>query len=266
MDPTTVLAQARLALEEATRRTANLVRSLPALTVPIPGSEWAVREAAAHLVNSAGLHRDIAEGTPSPVDSLDREVVAAVNADRLADIPEDDPEKMAGLLTEAVAGFLESTAWRSGHEGVVFHGGLPVDLAALTCISLGEQVLHGYDMAVAARAPWPIDAHDAELVLYGYRTYLGGVVDPKAAGTITATYGIEFPGGGSFTASLIGGRYHVEAVASEIDCTISADPAAFLLVASGRMSHWTAIALRTLQAGGPRPELAASFMNLFAYP
>src|SRR5437867_13406368 len=114
MDPTTVLSEARAALEAAARRTAALLRCLADLNVPVPGSEWTVRETAVHLVNTAGVHRDIAEGVPSPIESLAREAVAATNTGRLADIPEGDPEKVAGLLTEAVAAFLEATAYRFG--------------------------------------------------------------------------------------------------------------------------------------------------------
>jgi uncharacterized protein (TIGR03083 family) len=267
MDPTTVLPEARSALETAARRTAELIRSLSDLNVPIPGSAWTVREAAAHLVNSAGVHRDIAEGTPSPFESLAPEAVAVANAGRLADIPEGDPHKLAGLLTEAVAEFLEATAHRSGHDGVAFHAGLPVDLAALTCISLGELLLHGYDIATAAGAPWPIASHDAEFVLYGYRTYLGGLVRPEAVRGLTARYALELVGGSSFVVRIVDGQYRTEPVASEpADCTITADPAAFLLAVSGRITQWEAIALGTFRAEGSRPDLALSFMNLFAYP
>jgi uncharacterized protein (TIGR03083 family) len=254
-------------LETAARRTAELIRSLSDLNVPIPGSAWTVREAAAHLVNSTGVHRDIAEGTPSPFESLAPEAVAAANAGRLADIPEGDPNKLAGLLTEAVAEFLEATAHRSGHDGVAFHAGLPVDLAALTSISLGELVLHGYDMATAVGSPWPINSRDAELVLYGYRSYLGGLVHPETAAGLTASYAIELAGRGSFVVRFGDGQYRTEPVASApADCTISADPVAFLLAASGRITQWEAIALGAFRAEGTRPDLALNFLNLFAYP
>lgn len=269
MDPTTVLPQARAAIEATARGTAELIRSLPDLNVPIPGSEWTVREAAAHLINCTGQHRDIAEGTPSPVESLAPKAVAAANASRLADIPEGDPNKMAGLLTEAVAEFLEATAHRSGGQEVSFHAGLPVGLAALACISLGELVLHGYDMATAVGSPWPIDPRHAELVLDGYRAYFGGLIRPDAVGGLTASYAIELVGGSSFVVHFADGRYGTEPLASgpvDVDCTITADPAAFLLVVSRRISQWEAIALGAFRLAGSRPELALSFMNLIAYP
>ena len=49
-------------------------------------------------------------------------------------------------------------------------------------------------------------------------------------------------------------------------CTIRADPVAFLLVSSGRVSQWVAIALGLLQVGGDRPDLALRFNDLFLFP
>jgi hypothetical protein len=51
-----------------------------------------------------------------------------------------------------------------------------------------------------------------------------------------------------------------------VDCTITADPVAFLLVDSGRMSQWAAIAVGLMKADGNRPELALRFNNLFLFP
>jgi hypothetical protein len=47
---------------------------------------------------------------------------------------------------------------------------------------------------------------------------------------------------------------------------ISADPVAFLLVMSGRLGQWAAIALGLMSASGDRPELALGMTGLFRYP
>ena len=266
MDPTTVLSQARSALEVTTARTAGLIRSRPDLDGRIPGSEWTVREAAVHLVNHAGLHTEIAEGLASPIASVARESLAAENAARIADIPEADAEKVASLLTDAVAGLLEATANRSGHQPVQFHAGVSLDLAALVCISLGEQLLHGYDIASALGDPWPIDPVHADLVIYGYGPYYGSMVDPATAHGVTAGFGIDLRGGSSFTVRFDDG-YRLEPPGSgPVDCTISADPVAFLLMWSGRMSPWEAVALNLYGAGGRDSMSGLRFMELFACP
>ncbi|MGH8976215.1 MAG: SCP2 sterol-binding domain-containing protein, partial [Acidimicrobiia bacterium] len=51
-----------------------------------------------------------------------------------------------------------------------------------------------------------------------------------------------------------------------VDCLISADPVAFLLVGLGRVTQWQAIACGLLSAGGERPELAFGFLDLFRFP
>jgi hypothetical protein len=267
MDPTMVLSQARSALENTARRTTGLIRHLPHLDGQIPGSEWTVREAAVHLVSHAGLHTEIAEGLGSPIESLSREALAAENTARIADIPETDAATVASLLTDAVAGLLEATADRPGYQPVVFHAGVTLDLAALVCISLGEQLLHGYDIATALGAPWPIQPSHADLVLYGYRPYYGNMVRSELARGFTADYGIELRGGSSFTVRFNDGIYRVEPPrAGPVDCMISADPVAFLLMWSGRMSPWQGIALGLYVAEGQNPKLGAHFMELFDCP
>jgi hypothetical protein len=72
---------------------------------------------------------------------------------------------------------------------------------------------------------------------------------------------------GRSVARFIDGEYRLEpADAGPVDCTISADPVAYLLVGAGRLSLWSAIALGLISAGGPRPELALRFNDLFIYP
>lgn len=267
MSPATVLAQARSALEATARQTADLLRSLPDLHAPIPGSEWTVREAAVHLVNLAGIYMDIADGMPSPIGSMTKEALRDQNARRLGDIPESDPEKVAGLLTEAVAGLLEATACRSGDQVVVFHAGVTMDLATLMCIGLGEHLLHGYDIARAAGAPWLIDPLDALLVLSGYGPCAGSWLNGEAASNLTTSYRIELLGGDDFTVRVSAGVCHTEpGDTAAVDCTIAADPVAYLLVRSGRMTQWEAIALGLYRVTGPAPELGLGFMDLFAYP
>jgi hypothetical protein len=268
MDPTTILAEARLALEATAGRAAAMLRALPDLETPLLNSSyWTVREAVVHLVNYPGIYADIAQGMASPVRELTRENLAAENDQRIADIPETDPAALADLLLESVDGLLEGTATLPGDQPVVFHGGAGLDVAGLVGIALGEQLLHGYDIAAAVGAPWSIDPGHAQLVLYGYAPCYGHIVNPKTAQGLNAGFGIEIRGGAAFTVRFTDGVYGVEPAGSlPIDCTISADPAAFLLVGSGRLSQWPAIALGLFSPGGSEPALALRFLDLFVYP
>lgn len=266
MDATIILAAARTALAEQAHRIADLVRSCPDSAIAIPGSDWTIRDAAVHLVVMGYGGTEIATGTPSPYSDIGKEALAAVNAALIADIPETDPGKLAALLSEATDRFLDATAGRPGDQEVTFHCGLPFELARMVCTGLGEHLLHGYDLATALGAPWPIDPAHAGLVLYGYSPLYALMVNPATTAGLTAAYGIELRTGAAFTVRFTDGVYSMEPPGGSVDCTLWADPVAFLLVGAGRLSPWTAIALGLLGAGGARPELALGFTDLFVYP
>ena len=266
MDPVTALAPARSALEAVGRRTADLIRSLPDLNRPVTGSQWTVRETAAHLVSQAGVFTDVAAGMPSPIKGMTAAVLRDENARRLGDIPEGDPQKLAGLVGEAVAGLLEATDRRPGDVQVVFHGGLRLDLARLVCIALGEHLLHGYDIAATAAFPWPIDPEHARLVLFGYEPCWDRWVK-EGASPGPVPYAMRFASDGEaglgLTVNLAGGAPSDSGASG---WTISADPVAFLLVGSGRISEWEAVALGLYRTEAARPEPAGAFVDLFTYP
>src|SRR5258708_5797259 len=97
---TTVVEQARAALGTLAARTGDLLCGLPTTHVSIPGSEWTVRDAAAHLVNGSAMYCEIANGVPSPIHapagdgSALRDTVAVINRQLMADIPETDPSRL----------------------------------------------------------------------------------------------------------------------------------------------------------------------------
>jgi uncharacterized protein (TIGR03083 family) len=265
MDPTTILAQARSAVADLSGKTADLVRGLPDLKAPLIG-EWTVREGAVHLVTCAGFWSDMVNGLPSPLESFGQEAEAVDNARRIADIPEADPEKVARLITDSVERLLRDTEGLPGDHQVTYHAGVPADLDKMICIYVGELVLHGYDMALAVGAPWPIDPAHAQLVLYGYSPFYDKVLNEDRTRGLTAAYGIELRGGPGFIVRFVDGRYSLEpADSGPIDCTISADPVAFLMVLSGRLSRWPAISLDLISATGD-VGMALGFPDLFVYP
>ena len=124
-------------------------------------------------------------------------------------------------------------------------------------------VLHGYDVAFALGQPWPIDPGDANLSLGGLAPVLSLIVDPDETRGLSAGYGIELRNGPALTVRFTDGAYGLEAPGAPVDVTISADPIAFLMVGTGRLSRYEAVALGLLSAGGRRPELALGFPDLF---
>jgi hypothetical protein len=162
------LTETRRALSRAGRRTADLLLSVSDVEVRIPGSDWTVREAGVHLVTGTVLCGDIATGMHSPVAGLAPEILAAENAARIADITESDPGTLAALIEGAVERVLQATARRRGDEMVNWHGGRRLPLGDLVAVCLGEQLLHGFDMATAADRPWTIEPASVRLVVEAY--------------------------------------------------------------------------------------------------
>jgi hypothetical protein len=163
-----LLAEARRALQRVAVRVADLLRSLPDLDAAIPRSEWNVRQTGVHLLTGTTLCADIATGMPSPISGLAAETLAAENAARIADIPESDPATLAGLLEDAVERALHVTAHRRGDEIVVWHGGRRIPLVLLVGLCVGEQVLHGLDIAAATGRAWTVEPRHVRLVVNAY--------------------------------------------------------------------------------------------------
>jgi hypothetical protein len=267
MPDTTILNEVRTALTEVSARTEKLVESLSNTTAPIPGSTWTVREAAVHLVTCGLRYAGMVHGEPNGYASLAPEECARRNDQLIADIPESDPAKLAALMHEATERLLDASAPCDDAQEVPFHCETRIAVPQLVGLAVGEHLLHGYDMAVATDQAWSVDPHQAALALFGYEPAYGLCLNPTTTAGHTGGYGIEFRTGERFTIRFVDGGYRAELPDSgPVDCTISADPVAFLLVASGRLSQWHAIALGLLEFRGSRPDLALGFTNLFLFP
>ena len=267
MDRTDILLAARAALADNVARVAGVLRTLPDLATPIGGgSIWTVREAAVHLAAWTNVYADIAVGVPSPVTELTPAFLAAMSEQLNADVAESDPGRVTDLLTDATDRYLRITAGWAGDQMTPYHAGLPVDLADLTTILAADFVLHGYDIACAVGVPWLLDAGHALLTLGAYAPLLGHVCNPATTAGLTVAYGVAVRGGPTLTVRFTDGAFALEAPGDPVDCEISVDPVAFLLVFSGRLPRWPAITLGLVSAGGARPELAGGFPDLFVYP
>ena len=260
----------------ASRRTAELLRLSGEGRLPAKGSEWTIGEVGAHLAITLQGFTYAAQGRPEMVEPYippterfpDR--LAAVTANTLTIEPERDPAALADVLAEGVDGFLSATANRSGSQRVPtpwYGEGVTLNLTTATGMLLGEQLLHGYDIAKAIRRPWPIDPDDARLVLGAVTSMMPLAVNPEKAANVRATYDIRVRGGPRFFVGVDKGTVQIETTMSgPVDCHISADPVALTLVAYGRISQWGPIAKADLLAWGRRPWLAFRFKSLFFDP
>ena len=178
----------------------------------------------------------------------------------IADFPESDPAKLGRLLLDAEDALLEALAAQPGDRPML-HAGVPFTVAQFACTMLGDQMLHGYEMAAAIGRPWPIDTPDALLILEAHLPLFGAMLHARAARRVSLPRsGIELRGGRDVTVRFTDGAYSVEeGTAEAVDATMSVDPVAFLMIESGRLSRYEAVALglldRRRQPTRPRPRL-----------
>ena len=261
-----MLAAARDAFAVTVERYAQLVEGVPDTSIPVPESEWTVRDSTVHLCGSTQRMATLAGGVASTVPSVDRDFLAARARKLIDEEPETDGGKLADRIREGLARLLELTATLSGDHPIAYHAGLRLNLTQLFSLYLGEYLLHGYDVAVAIEAPWPIDPGDAALAVRGFRACYSAIFSPATAAGLDATYRLDTVGTDPFFVRITDATCEEPATPGSVDCIISADPVTALLVMSGRLNQWAAIALGRLDFSGARPEIGPRFNDLFVFP
>lgn len=276
MNPTPQrLAAARTALAGMARRTEGLLTSLPGTTVAVPGSDWNAGDVAVHLVIGLRAFTDAVRGNENrfiaelPPDTTFHERIATINRVTMGEEPVRDLPALADAITAGTRDFLDATAGRRPDEVVPtpwYGDDAGLSVSAATSVLLGEQLMHGYDVARAVGAGWPLEADEAHHVVHGIQSMLPLVADRTVIAGLTASYDVRIRGGDRFTVRVADAAVRVSPPDGRTDCTLSAHPAAFLLVGYGRIPQWRAIRSGKLLAWGRRPWLGLQFKGLFSNP
>ena len=148
---------------------------------------------------------------------------------------------------------------------VVWHG-QPVALANMLGIGLAEYLLHGRDIARALSRPWRIRPADARLVLAAELPMLHLLVNPVTTAGVHASYDLRVRGGTRVSVTIDDGALAVRGDGESVDCHVSADPVALLLVAYGRRSQWVPILTGRLVAWGRKPWLGVRLVRYLVAP
>jgi hypothetical protein len=274
-DARRVATRTRTALADAVARSAQQWRSVADSSAPVPGLTWTVGQTAAHMVadmreytealtrhlNNDHAALDIPTGPPARVRT-------AVNDRHLVDVAERDPRRLADRLEETAATYLAVASAVGTPEGVAIltADGLVLDPALMTCLLLGEQLVHGLDIARAAHQPWSIAADDALLVIPAMLSLAPQYLRRSRTKKLRVSFEIRMRGGWRYRMAITDGTAVVTAAGEKADCVITADPVAFLLVGFGRVPQLTQLVRGKLRAGGRKPWLAAKFGTLLASP
>jgi uncharacterized protein (TIGR03083 family) len=258
------LAEVRIALPMAAKQAAELVRSLADAGAPVPGLNWTVGQTTAHMVAAAMNYSRYATGQGTPETTID---LREGNLERIEQVGSQDLTELAGLLVEETDRYLEWSAHLSADHPVPFFGGTEVSLAAQTGILLGEYVVHGRDLARSAKRRWHIDPRHASMVMGAITAVLPRYLNREAARGARVAYDIRVRRGPRFIFRVAGNQATVEpGSGGPVDCRISADPVAFLLVAYGRQAQWRPVLLGKMTAWGRRPWRAFGLKRLLVNP
>jgi Mycothiol maleylpyruvate isomerase N-terminal domain len=230
---------------------------------PVPGLAWTVAETAAHLVAllhqsaafASGARDGAAERALLPASGGIGERMALGNARELDRLGERRIPVLRQLLGGAVDEYATVIAGRRGGPVETLLG--PEDPADMTAALVGEQLVHGFDLARAIGQRWTIDPDAARLTLTGLAPFLPFMVDAEAIRHVRARIEVRITGAPRFTLVLDHGRAAVEPADGRCDCWIQAEPVPYLLTGYGRVNRWLPLLRRQIRAGGRRPWIAA---------
>jgi uncharacterized protein (TIGR03083 family) len=258
------------ALRAATARLATLVRSLKDPQARIPGLQWTVSETAAHVVCELRDYTGFAAGRPA-VDTVEgartpSELSAVVNAEQLRTYPERDPVALSAALPEAAEEYLAAVSGRTPDERTIVSNGLSMTGATMTAALIGEQLLHGWDIAKGARWPWIIPRGEALHVIAGVLSMVPDYLDRERARGRHISYELRMRGGPRYRVAIDDGSARVTPAGERVDCVITADPVAFLLVGYGRVPQLGQVLRGRIMASGRKPWLGFEFGRLITGP
>ena len=267
--PEVDMARARSAVAAAGARVASLVRSIEHSTAPALG-DWDLTDVAVHLSHVLDAVTALARGGGpllgeiGELTGLSQMLVRGEN--------ERDLRAIADRIEASVANFLEVTAAEGSGTREWLTPGTRMPMSGLVCHVLNELTVHGRDMALADGKPWPIERSPAALVVCGFLfPALGNLgsamVNQAAAAGVRVSFDVRVRGGSGAVFTFADGELSLRAASSgPVDCHLSVDPAAFLLVAWGRQSHWGPIARGQLLTWGRRPWMGLKLRTLMLNP
>jgi uncharacterized protein (TIGR03083 family) len=258
------------ALRTAAGRTAALLRRVPDASAAVPGLEWSVAETAAHLVaelthyagfvkGTRDVHATLAQGRPEEPPARR---TATANAAQLAEFTERDLSRLADMMVPAADDFIAAASLLSGDARILTSNGLFMTIPTMTAALLGEQLIHGLDIARAGRMAWRIPRADALQVIAGIVAMVPDYVDRQRASGLHIVYELRFRGGPRYGLRIDDGTAVITAPSGRVDCWISADPVAFLMIGYGRTAQLSQILRGRMLAGGRKPWLGVTFGRL----
>jgi len=188
--------------------------------------------------------------------------------------PRPDPDDVADRIEAGAAAFMNRLQTGSSTATTPWLvAGIEASTPIFACHLLSESLIHGYDIARAERAPWPIAPAHAALAITGFMFPVAGKLDPRAlvnqepARGLRACYEIRIRGFERVFLNLDDGAMTIASVASTaVDCHLSAHPTALFLVMWGRVNQWSVLLRGQMFTWGRKPWLAPRLRSMLRNP
>ncbi len=259
---------AREAIGRLGGRAVDLIAGVGDAEIPVPGSDWTLREATCHLITvfrafGASLEGRLAAwGTPEGAE-LARTIMDVEGSH--------DPATLARHLDHAVQAFLAAAGARAPDDVIAtpwYARDTSHLVGAMTCLVLGEVALHGWDLAHAAGQPWPIEPEDARRVISGaFPAKAPVIADPETTEGVDLTYEVRVEGGPAFSFRFAGATGEIRPPGTwPADCVLEGDPVAIVLWVYGRVGTEELFAAGRVRASGADPSLGARFKGFMRNP
>ncbi len=240
------------------------VREPDALAV----GHWTARDVAVHVAGWFDIYTRMVAGEPSPAATFD--AVADVSEQIVAASAELDPAALADTVGTAAATYLAAARDRAGDPQVTWHAGLQLPLSSLLAVTIGEAMVHGYDIARATGARWRLPVPWAHTVFRGLLPVVPSYLDVDRTAAVRARFDVRLRGdpGARAIFTVDAGTLHVGPSPSSerVDCYLSADAATFLLVLYGRLGPAVPATTGRIMAWGRKPWLGFALPGFFRRP
>lgn len=250
--------------EAATRAYTKLLREVGSPD-PIAVGNWTIGDTATHTAQAFEMYAKAVTGDRFPIDNT--QSLSDHWEGELRKDPQRDPAAAADRIDAAA-----ETVWPGYRsipvdQPVEWYAGLKVPAFTPPAILITEALVHGWDIAHGAGKPWPIDPAVARAGVTGLFPLLPEYVDHDAAGGVRICYELKLRGGPPAFLTFENGALSVDAAAPRpVDCRISVDPAAYLLVGYGRIPQWGPLLKGKVLAYGRKPWLSLKLGKLIANP
>lgn len=263
-----VIVDQREACAAGEQVTADYVRLLRSIDDPEKNAvgEWSIGESATHTAHVFETYAQVVKGQGGFPDAT----TTTMNdhwARRLREDSSRAPADAADRIEAAAAEVWPGYAAMAPDEIVEWYGGLKIPAFTPPSIIITEALVHGFDIARADDKPWPIDQGIARLSIRGLFPLLSQYVDADAARGVRACYELRLRGGPHAYLTFENGVLSIDDVAPRpVDCRLSVDPTAYLLVGYGRIGQWAPVFKGQIVTWGRKPWLGLKLGKMIASP